>query len=168
MAIDLILRKDVPSLGRMGDVVKVAPGYARNYLIPKGLALQVTPDNLKRLEAEKVKTAKLRELELVQIRELAKRLAGSSCTVAVKANEEGHLYGSVDARLIAEAFAKDGVELEAKVVALEEPIKELGVYTVGLRLAPEVECETKVWVVEDKGDGTVEAPPEEPEGGEEA
>ncbi len=152
MAINLILRKDVPSLGKLGDVVSVAPGYARNYLLPQGLAVHVSDVNVKRLESERKKAAKEREAMMAELRALAGKLASASCTIASKANEEGHLYGSVDGAAVAEALAREGFKIDPKTVKLEEPLKELGVFNVKVALAEEVEAEVKVWVVEDKGE----------------
>jgi len=163
MPVNLILRKDVPELGRLGDLVKVPTGYARNYLLPRGIAMKVTSENKRRIEGEKVKADKLRELELAEIRKLAEKIKGASATVAAKANEEGHLYGSVDAKVVADAFGREGFEIDPKSVDLEENIKELGVYPIRIVLAPEVVAETKIWVVEDKGEDTAGAD-EEKEG----
>jgi large subunit ribosomal protein L9 len=165
MTIQLILRKDVPSLGRLGDVVKVAPGYARNYLLPRGLAMKITPANLKQLEAEKKKAEKERAIWEAELTAHAEKIGAASCTVAAKANEEGHLYGSVDEKLIAEAFVKDGLQVDPKSVEIESPIKELGVYHIKVRLSAEVIAETKVWVVEDKDQtgSSGEEPPSEGE-----
>lgn len=160
MAVELILRKDVPKLGRLGDVVKVAPGYARNYLLPRGLAMRVSADNVQRLAKEKEKADKLREIEKAEARGLAEKISSASATVAVKANEEGHLYGSVDARMVAEAFQREGFPVDPKAVELEENIKELGVYPLRITLVEDVTAETKVWVVEEKDekDGADAAP----------
>jgi large subunit ribosomal protein L9 len=152
MTVDLILRKDIPSLGKVGDVVKVEPGYARNYLLPRGMAMRVSPENLKKIEVEKAKAVKLEELKKAELRAIAEKLKSVSCTVSAKANEEGHLYGSVDERQISEALAKEGFEVDPKMVVIEEPIKEIGVYTVNISQSADLNTEIKVWVVEDKDD----------------
>jgi large subunit ribosomal protein L9 len=169
MAVELILRADVPALGKVGDLVRVEPGYARNYLLPRGLAMKVSPENLLRFEAEKKKAVKLEELRQAELREMTSKIASISATVTARANEEGHLYGSVDERQIAEAIGREGFEIDPRWVGLEAPIKELGVYTVPIRLGADLETEIKVWVVEDKDDvdsadapGADQAPEDEP------
>ncbi len=152
MGIELILKKDVPSVGKLGEVVSVAPGFARNYLLPRGLAVKMTAANARQLEFDAKKAAKQREIELAEIRALANKLASVSCTIAAKANEEGHLYGSIDAGMVADALKKEGYDIGAKAVQLPEPLKELGVFSVKLALAEGIEAEIKLWVVEDKGE----------------
>lgn len=143
----LVLRKNVGKLGKIGDIVNVKPGYARNYLLPQGLAMAVSAANIARIETEKnveiQRDSEAREKAL----QSAERLAGASVTVAVKASEEGHLYGSVTAQMIADALAKEGLEIAAKMIALEEPIKELGVYEVKIVIDKDVESDCRVWVV---------------------
>lgn len=160
MTTRLVLRKDIPELGAVGDVVKVADGFARNYLLPRGLAYPVTPDNLKRLESEKKHLMRIAREEKARSESLAGELAGRSFSIPVKANEEGHLYGSVDAAAIASALQAEKVPVQEKAVLLEEPIKELGIYEVDLRLHPDVTARTKIWVVSDETPGEAPAPGE--------
>ena len=145
----VILRAEIERLGKIGDVVKVSPGYARNYLIPKNLAYPATGGNLKRIEFEKRRAAQLAEHELEQARKYAAKLGELSVTFQVKVGEEDKLYGSVTATDIADEAAKQGFELDRRKILLEEPIKKLGVYTAGVRLHPEVTAEIKVWVVKE-------------------
>ncbi len=145
----LLLKQNVDKLGSRGDVVKVSAGFGRNYLLPQGLAVEPTKDNLLRLEAEKKKYAVKEMEERSQFVELAERLKEASCTVQAKADEEGHLFGSVSEKMIADAFTADGIALDAKSIHLADPIKELGVYEVSIQLHPEIEATTKVWVVEE-------------------
>jgi large subunit ribosomal protein L9 len=152
MTTELLLRKDVQSVGKMGERVSVADGFARNYLIPRGLAYRVTADNLKRLETEK--KAYLKELEALKgrLREVANRLSGRTFRIEAKANEEGHLYGSVDAARIAQALAAEGFEVPAKGVKIPEPLKAVGAFDVDLELYAEVEAKVKVEIVAEAAD----------------
>ena len=144
---DVILLKDVENLGRMGNVVAVSRGYARNYLIPNGMAVLATAGQ-QRAVAQQVKTHESREdKRRTAAEQLAERLGELSCTISERAAEDEQLYGSVRARDIAAALAEQGIEVEARQVALEEPIERLGVYTVPIKLHPEVEVAAKIWVV---------------------
>jgi large subunit ribosomal protein L9 len=131
----------------MGTVVDVARGYARNYLIPQGKAMEASPGNLARVEQSKAKyllaQAAAKEAALVQVA----HLEGVSVTIAQRVGEEDRLYGSVSAAMIAEALADKGVEVEKKQLEIAEPIKQLGTYEVTVRLAPEVKGTITVEVV---------------------
>ena len=146
---EIILRQDYQGLGKTGDVVTVKDGYARNYLIPKGIAYVATKENRKRLENElKVKTWRV-EKEKLAAEELAKKLANVSCTIPVQVGEEDKLFGSVTSQNIAEALAAQGIEVDRRKIQLNEPIKSLGIYSVPIKLHPEVEATVKVWVVKE-------------------
>ncbi len=146
----LLLQRNIEKLGNIGDIVHVPPGYGRNYLLPKGLAVEVTADNINRFEGMKRRLIAIEQETKEKFELLAKEIEGASCTVVTNASEEGHLYGSVTARDIAAQFVAEDIKIEPKSIVLPEPIKELGIYMVNIRLHPEVECEAKVWVV--KGD----------------
>ncbi|MEC8896167.1 MAG: 50S ribosomal protein L9 [Planctomycetota bacterium] len=146
----LLLQRNIEKLGSIGDIVEVPPGYGRNYLLPKGLAVEVTADNINRFEGMKRRLIAIEQETKEKFELLAKEIEGASCTVVTNASEEGHLYGSVTARDIAAQFVAEDIQVEPKSIVLPEPIKELGIYMVNIRLHPEVECEAKVWVV--KGD----------------
>jgi large subunit ribosomal protein L9 len=146
---EVILRSDIERLGKIGDMVKVAPGYARNYLIPNNLAYSATGGNLKRIEFEKRRAEQLADHEVEQARKYAAKLGELSLTFPVKVGEDDKLYGSVTIGDIAEEAAKLGFELDRRKITIDEPIKKLGVYTVGVRLHPEVVAEIKVWVVKE-------------------
>ena len=146
----LLLQRNIEKLGNIGDIVEVPPGYGRNYLLPQGLAVEVTADNINRFEGMKRRLIAIEQETKEKFELLAKEIEGASCTVVTNASEEGHLYGSVTARDIAAQFVAEDIEVEPKAIVLPEPIKELGIYMVNIRLHPEVECEAKVWVV--KGD----------------
>ena len=146
----LLLQRNIEKLGNIGDIVEVAAGYGRNYLLPQGLAVEVTADNVNRFEGMRRRLIALEQETKEKFEVLAKEIEKASCTVVTNASEEGHLYGSVSARDIAAQFAAEDIEVEPKSILLPEPIKELGIYMVRVRLHPDVECEAKVWVV--KGD----------------
>jgi large subunit ribosomal protein L9 len=143
----VILTEDVSPLGAMGAVVDVARGYARNYLIPQGKAMEATTGNLTRVEQAKAKylqaQAATREAAMVQVA----HLEGVIVTIAQRVGEEERLYGSVTTAMIAEALADKGYELDKKQLELAEPIKKLGIYEVTVRLAPEVKGTISVEVV---------------------
>lgn len=143
----VILRTDVADLGRAGDVVDVKPGYARNYLIPQGLAYSASEGNVRRLETERQQASLSQEREKGRAEGLAAELDGRSVTFKVRAGEEGKLFGSVTAVDIAEQLAREGVTIDRRDIALEEPLKELGVFRVPVRLHAEVRPELTVWVV---------------------
>ncbi len=161
----VILRSDITNVGRQGDVREVAPGFARNYLIPRSLAMEATPQNLKLWEREKVKLAKERDQIIAAAKELAEKLEKLSLTVSVKVGDAGKLFGSVSNSMIANLIKENGLEVEKHSVLLPEPIKELGAYTVDIRLHPEVIAKVKVSVVEEKSSARAaedaEAPAEE-------
>lgn len=146
----LLLQRNIEKLGNIGDIVEVAAGYGRNYLLPQGFAVEVTADNVNRFEGMRRRLIALEQETKEKFEVLAKEVEKTSCTVVTNASEEGHLYGSVNARDIAIQFAAEDIEIEPKSILLTEPIKELGIYMVRIRLHPDVECEAKVWVV--KGD----------------
>ncbi|MBW7997600.1 MAG: 50S ribosomal protein L9 [Candidatus Glassbacteria bacterium] len=145
----VILRSNIEALGKIGEVVEVAPGHARNYLIPKDMAYPANKGNLKRIEFEKKKAHQLVEQETEAARKLAGQMKDISLTFQVKVGDEEQFYGSVSASDIASELAKQGHEIERRRVILDEPIKQLGVYTVLIKLHPEVQTEVKVWVVKE-------------------
>ncbi len=143
----VILTEDVTALGPMGSVVEVARGYARNFLIPQGKAMEATQGNLAKIEQAKAKYAQLqgrdREAAMAQV----DLLEGLSLTIAQRVGEGERLYGSVTAAMIAEAMAAKGYEVDKKELELPEPIKKLGTYEVMVRLAPEAKAKVTVEVV---------------------
>jgi large subunit ribosomal protein L9 len=144
---EVILREDVKSLGKAGELVKVKPGYARNFLLPKNLAYEATEGNRKRIQAEsKARTAKLAE-EKVAAEAVAAKLAGVSVTLARKVGEGDRLFGSITAQDIADALAKQGHMVDKRKIELEHPIKTLGAHNVPLRLHHEIQAELRVTVV---------------------
>jgi large subunit ribosomal protein L9 len=143
----LVLRKEVKGLGAPGDVVDVKPGYARNFLMPKAIAYAATDAAVKRVESEKKKAAALREKEIEEAKALADKISAVSLTVPVETGEDDKMFGSVTSIDIAKALGEEGYEIERHDILLEEPAKELGVYTIKIRLLKEVFAEVKVWVV---------------------
>ncbi len=145
---EVLLMADVKDLGSVGDVVNVSEGYARNYLFPKKLAAVVTAATRKRLEKIQKEREVARKLELEAAREMAAKLGKVSCTIPVKAKDE-KLYGSVTVNDIFDALKANGVQIDKQKIELAEPIKELGVFEVKVKLHAEVEATIKVWVVEE-------------------
>jgi large subunit ribosomal protein L9 len=144
---NVILLQDVDKLGRIGQVVSVARGYARNYLIPRGLAATATEGQQSML-AERVRQEAKRDQKHKRVaQDLAARYKELSCTITVQAGEDDKLFGSVTERDIAVALAEQELAVEHRQVVLEEPIKQLGVYAIPIKLHPEVEVTCKVWVV---------------------
>ena len=146
----LFLRDHVAKLGKAGDLVDVAEGYARNYLLPRSLAFIATKENEKRIKAEGKRRAETELARIESLNELAQALDGRSVTIRARANEEQKLFGSVGPEEIVDALkAEQGVEILASQVMLEEHIRELGVFDVSLRLDAEVDSSIKVWVVQE-------------------
>jgi len=143
----VILRTEVPGLGKLGDVKQVADGYARNYLIPRGMAYKATSGNMKALEVDRRRETQRFAKELEEARTLAGSIAGASITISVQAGEEDKLFGSVTSADIADALAAEGVKVDRRKIELPEPIRELGVFSVPVRLHRDVDCEVRVWVV---------------------
>jgi large subunit ribosomal protein L9 len=146
---EVILIKDVASLGKTGDVVKVATGYARNYLLPKDFALAATRENLKLLGTIKKRDEKIKEKEKVSAQALKEKIEAISITVKKNAGEEDKLFGSVTSHEIVDALLEMGIEVDKKKVAIEEPIKRLGDYTVPIKLASDVVAQLKLSVVKE-------------------
>lgn len=156
MAMKLLLNEDVKNLGLAGDVVSVANGYGRNFLLPRKLAVEVTPANLKRIEGLK-KMRVAREMERVKdLKVLAERIAALDVTIKERVSEADMLYGSVNAKQLADALEKEGIVVEQDMIKLDEPIRTLGMHRVKVRMHPEVETELKVWVVGQNDNGPVE------------
>ena len=143
----LMLLEDVKGLGALGDVVRVRPGFARNYLLPRGMATKQSGDAQKRVEAIRKKAAAEAQKSLEQAKQAAQALANVSIHIESRAGEGGHLFGSVTAAMIAEALNKQNVAIEATGVLLEQPIKQLGIYDVKLKLHGDVEGTVKLYVV---------------------
>lgn len=144
---EIILREDVENVGSTGEVVDVAPGYARNYLLPQGFAMPATEGNLRRLEEERRHEEAAEAHELERAQSLAEELEGRSVTFTVRAGDEGQLFGSVTSSDIADRLAEEGLHVDRRRIELEEAIKELGVYRIAVDLHEEFAPELKIWVV---------------------
>lgn len=143
----IILLSEVKSLGNAGDVLDVADGYARNYLLPKNLAVKATKGNLLRVEQIKATLASREEKRKKNLTTLASSLDGLSVDIPVQVGEDDRVFGAVTQHMIAEALRSKGFNIERKAVQLEEPIKQLGVYNVEIRLHTDVRPQIRVWVV---------------------
>jgi large subunit ribosomal protein L9 len=147
---EVILIQDVPSLGDAGDTANVAPGYARNYLIPKKLALPATAGNLRQWEDMKNTRMKAKERDKVAAEALKEKIEAISLTIAKAAGEEDKLFGSVTSSDISHALEEQGVEIDRRKIVLSENIKRLGDYTVSIKLMTEVVAEVKLEVVREE------------------
>lgn len=145
--IELMLIQSVDHLGKQGDVVSVKPGYARNFLLPQGLAALATDHHKRMIEKHRARLQEIQNARLAGLRTQADELGRQSITIEANANDEGHLYGSVGATDIVNALKKADITITADQVRLRGPLKELGLYTVLIHLGHEVEAELKVWVV---------------------
>lgn len=143
----VILKQKFESLGDVGEIVQVKDGYARNYLIPKGIALEASPQNLKIIEQEKKRLEAIENRIRREAEQLAEKLNTVSVTAEVQVGEEDRVFGAVTSQDIAELLAAKGFEIDRRKILLEEPLKALGVYEVPIKLHPEVEAKIKVWVV---------------------
>jgi len=146
----LILLKYVEAVGRPGGTIRVRDGFANNYLLPKGLAVPASPENMRRLESLRQSFVIEEKARAENAKALVEKIATTSITLTMKASEEGHLYGSVSPTMIVDALKEQGIEMEARSVRLSDPIKEIGRYEVPLHVHEDHSCELKVWVVEEK------------------
>jgi len=143
----VILLETVDRLGKVGEIITVKEGYARNYLIPKSKAKPATPGNMKILEVLKKKEEAEASKMLAQARSLAEKITNLSLTISAPAGEEEKLFGSVSSEMISSALAEEGIDIDKKDIVLDEPIKKLGVYQVQIKIHPEVKATLRVWVV---------------------
>ena len=144
---EVILRQAVDALGHTGDIVKVSAGYARNFLLPRGIAYEATPGNKKRLEQERARLEAAEGERRGSAQELATKIEQVSLTFSARVGEEGKLFGSVTTADIAHELEKQGIHVEKRQIDLHEPIKALGVYRVPVRLHADVKPEVRVWVI---------------------
>lgn len=145
--IQLLLVQSVDNLGKQGDIVEVRPGYAHNYLLPQGLATLATEHHQRMVEKHKARLQAIERARLSDLQSLASHIGDQSLTIEAKANEEGHLYGSVGAPEIVDALKQVDIHITADQVRLEGPLRELGLYTVKIHLHQEIGADLKVWVV---------------------
>lgn len=145
--IKVLLKNDVPSLGTGGEVVRVRPGFARNFLLPRGLAVPATAGNLARVEDLKRQVASQAKQELEQANAAAAKIAGASVSIARAVGEEGKMYGSVTTKDIEDAFGAAGVKIDRKKIVLPEALKTLGTFEVPIKLHSSVTATLKVNVI---------------------
>ena len=145
--VSLILLDDVEHLGLAGEEVRVAAGYARNYLIPKKLAAKATPGTLRLIESRKAAIAARRAADLAAAKELAEKLATVEISIAMQATEDDQLFGSVTPRMVAEELKNQGYAVEHSRISIEPAIKTLGSFTADVKLHAEVMATVKIWVV---------------------
>ncbi|MDO5576389.1 MAG: 50S ribosomal protein L9 [Fibrobacter sp.] len=147
---EVVLKKDYDGLGKAMDVVTVKNGYARNFLIPREIAVPATEGNKKKV-AEAKRVAEIREeKKIVELRELAVKIEQVPCTIPVKVGDEEQIFGSVSAQDISDFLKKEGFDIEKRDVNLDEPIKQLGVYNIKIDLHRSVSAKLKVWVVKEE------------------
>ena len=151
--IELLLVQTIDKVGKQGDVITVKPGFAINYLLPQGLATIATDHHKRMVEKHRAKLEQIEKSRLAGLRSLGEDLAKQSVTIEANANDEGHLYGSVGAADIVNALKRNKFSITADQVRLKGPLKELGLYTVKIHLAHEIESDIKVWVVPTVGTG---------------
>jgi large subunit ribosomal protein L9 len=146
-SVDVLLAEKVPTLGDQGDIVRVKPGFARNYLLPQGLATVATDHNKRMVEMHRLRVAELEAGRIKGLKHLAEEIGKYSVTLEANANQESQLYGSIGASDIAGALKSAGFDVQEENVKLGGPLRELGMYTVRISLHSGVDTEVKVWVV---------------------
>jgi len=144
---NVILKENIASLGKAGDTLKVSDGYARNYLVPKGLAIEANTRNLKTMEHEKKHILQVAAKERKKAEDMAQTLAGITCTIARRVGEQDKLFGSVGTKDIEKALQDAGIEIERKNILLDEPLKSLGEFPVRIKLPAGASAEVKVSIV---------------------
>lgn len=145
-----ILIQAVDRLGRAGDIVNVKEGYARNYLFPKNIAKEATPGNMKILDSLKKKQALEDAKSLDEAKALAQTITALSITISARSGEEEKLFGTVTTEMISDALKAEKIIIDKKDIILDEPIKKLGVYQIGIKVHPEVKASLRVWVVKEE------------------
>ncbi len=150
----VILKQDVEKLGRRGDVVNVAPGFGRNYLIPRKMALAVTPTNIKMIEIERQALKKKVEIERKSFQSLTQKLNQVSLTFTRRAGEKDIIFGSVSSGDVKEALDRLGYDIDKKKILLDEPIKRLGNFSVPIKISHDDRAEIKVVVAREEAEGT--------------
>ena len=144
---NVILKENVTSLGKAGDTVNVSAGYGRNYLIPKGLAIEASSKNVKALEHERKHILQVAEKERKKAEAIAERLKEITCTISRRVGDQDKLFGSVGTKDIEKALLEEGIEIERKNIILEEPLKSLGEFSVKVKLPAGTSAEVKIKIV---------------------
>ncbi len=145
----VILKEDVKNLGKMGAIVNVAEGYARNYLVPKKLAVEAITENIKALEHQKKAIQEKAKKIKNSAQTLSEKISSLNLTIKAKAGEEDKLFGSITSMDIAAALKNEGIEIDKKKISLEEPIKRLGAYTVSVKVHQEIAAQLNITVVQE-------------------
>ena len=145
----LLLKESIKNVGRVGDVVEVSPGYARNYLLPRELAVEPTPNNVKKIEARRKEIERLERERREQQEAMIKQLEGVEVTLERRANEQGHLFGSVSATDIARGLQSQGFNINPDDVNLPGKLDRIDTYTVKVRFAEDLAADIKIWVAPD-------------------
>ncbi len=143
----ILLKKDVKTLGKIGEVVDVANGYARNYLLPKKFAVIVTKGNIEQINFQRLRNEEKQQEEIKKLQELADEISNISYTITVKTNKEGKLFGSVTASHIADVISEKGYDIDESMVILETPIKKCDLYNINVILHPDVKAQCRIWIV---------------------
>ena len=146
----VILRQDVDNLGQMGAIVNVKPGFARNYLIPRELAYQATPNALRIFELEKKQFEKLRAFEKADAEKIAAQISDLQISIPMKVGEEGRLYGSVTTQMIAQELELRGYDIDKRQIIIDDTIKTLGIFDVKVKLHSEITANLKIWVISEE------------------
>lgn len=146
-SVEVLLAENVQSLGVQGDIVRVKPGYARNYLLPYGLATVATEENKAMVDKHRIALADLEKSRIKDIKKLGDSVSKHSVTLEANASPDGQLYGSIVARDISDSLKSSGFAIEPEHIKLDGPLKECGMYTINLKLHEKVSSEVKVWVV---------------------
>lgn len=146
---EIILRKTVANVGRVGEIIKVKPGFGRNFLIPKGYAYLASDKNKRRVEMEAKRHSEQMAADEASAQDLADRIGQAEIHIKAKTGEGDKLFGSIGSADIAEQLADQGFKIDKRVIELEQPIKAIGVYKVPVRLHPNVHAEVRVWVVKE-------------------
>ena len=147
--VKLLLKESIKNVGKVGDIVEVSPGYARNYLLPKDLAVEPTPNNVKKIEARRKEIERLEAERRQEQAKLIEKLKGVEVTLERRANEQGHLYGAVSATDIAKALQAQGYNIEATDINLPGKLDQINNYTVQVSFAEDLTGDIKVWVAPD-------------------
>jgi large subunit ribosomal protein L9 len=146
----LILKQDVENLGDRGEVIEVKDGYGRNYLIPRGLAVLASKSAIRVAENEKKQISQKRELDIKNAKELADKITATSITLAVKAGEDGKIFGTITNQQVADALAEKGLEIDRRKVSIIGDVKALGEYKATVALTSDIKPELKIWVVKEE------------------
>jgi len=155
----VLLTQTIERTGIVGEVIEVSDGFARNYLLPKGLGVQPTEGNIKRLEAARKEYEAKLQLVREQREQLITKLAGVEITISRNANDEGHLFGSVSRRDISEELQKLGHPIQPDEVKLEEPLRRVDTFSIHIQLAPDLKTDIKLWIVREKKEGEAATAP---------